>query len=133
MVLVDTGYLIALFTEADELHERATQWACACADRLVVTEYVLIEVTNHFSQPQNRNRASAVRDWVTTDPMCEFVPASPLLSEAGWKLFLARNDKYWSLTDCISFDLMNQRGMSDALAQSDDADTVGFHGRLPES
>jgi predicted nucleic acid-binding protein len=46
---------------------------------------------------------------------CDLVPASPPLFEAGLQLHAGRTDKEWSLTDCISFVVMQRRGISRAL------------------
>lgn len=126
MVLIDTGYLIALGTEADELHERAIAWSEEINDRLLVTEYVLLEFANACHWPQNRARAVATKEWVDSDPNCEVVPASPALFEAGWKLYGSRPDKHWSLTDCISFVVMSERGLADALAYDSHFEQAGF-------
>jgi uncharacterized protein len=130
MVLVDTGYLIALFTEADVLHKRAIAWSEALEDRLLFTEYVLIEVANHFHGPQSRDKARAIREWILSDPMCQFVPANSAVSDAGWNLFVSRPDKYWSLTDCISFAVMSERGVTDALAYDIHFEQAGFKALL---
>ena len=45
----------------------------------------------------------------------EVIPASTELQDRGAKLFADRPDKEWSLTDCISFVVMSDRRMQDAL------------------
>src|SRR5208282_5143253 len=40
--------------------------------------------------------------------------------------FSARPDKEWSLTDCISFVVMNERGMTDALTSDHHFEQAGF-------
>jgi hypothetical protein len=47
--------------------------------------------------------------------------------ELGWKLFRNRLDKAWSLTDCISFEVMRGRGLSEALAADAHFRQAGFH------
>lgn len=46
--------------------------------------------------------------------------------QAGFDLFAARPDKAWSLTDCISFGVMRERGLSDALTADHHFEQAGF-------
>ncbi len=49
MILLDTGYLIALFDVRDALHARAVAWAKVVEEPVLVTEYVAWECVNYFS------------------------------------------------------------------------------------
>jgi predicted nucleic acid-binding protein len=129
MTLIDTGYFIALFSPTDSLHSRAVAWSSALRGPLLVTEYVLVETMNYFSRPPDRARAASVMQWVVSGA-CSFVAASPNLLEAGWKLFEQRTDKGWSLTDCISFEVMRTRGLTDALAYDEHFEQAGFRALL---
>lgn len=44
----------------------------------------------------------------------------------GIELYRARKDKNWSLTDCISFTVMNERGITDALTGDHHFEQAGF-------
>jgi predicted nucleic acid-binding protein len=46
--------------------------------------------------------------------------------QAGFGLFAARPDKAWSLTDCISFAVMRERGLSEALTGDHHFEQAGF-------
>ena len=45
-------------------------------------------------------------------------------------MFADRPDKQWSLTDCISFVVMEDRGMQDALSADRDFEEAGFRALL---
>jgi predicted nucleic acid-binding protein len=126
VILVDTGFLIALLSPRDELHKRATAWSAAANDPLLLTEYVLWEAVNHFSSPADRERAAVLMEWAESGEGCEFLRASPALLAAGWQLFRSRPDKAWSLTDCISFAIMSGREISKALAYDEHFAQAGF-------
>jgi uncharacterized protein len=130
MILLDTGYFIALFTPDDDLHARAAAWSLHLAEPLLVTEYILLECVNCFSRPQDRPSAHALIEHVRSDGVCEVVPASQELFEAGLRLHRDRPDKEWSLTDCISFELMAERGMNQALAYDHHFEQAGFEALL---
>ena len=47
-----------------------------------------------------------------------------------WRLFDARRDKSWSLTDCISFEMMKEHGLSEALTNDHHFEQAGFKALL---
>lgn len=130
MIFLDTGYLLALFHQEDSLHLRALAWSEAITERPVTTEYVLIESVNAFSKPPHRPAANALARFVCLGIEIEFLPASHELLMAGLALHRSRPDKEWSLTDCISFHVMETRGMSRALAHDRHFEQAGFEALL---
>jgi predicted nucleic acid-binding protein len=50
----------------------------------------------------------------------------PTRYQAGFDLFASRPDKNWSLTDCISFAVMSERGITEALTQDQHFVQAGF-------
>jgi predicted nucleic acid-binding protein len=130
MILLDTGYFVALFTPDDHLHDRATAWSLQLPEPLLVIEYVLWECVNTFSKPKDRASAHALIDHVASDPNCELIHASPEIFAAGLQLHRARPDKEWSLTDCISFHVMRERGVTHALAYDVHFEQAGFEALL---
>jgi uncharacterized protein len=130
MILVDSGFLLALAQPTDALHARAAAWAHFVSGPLLVTEYVLCEVINNLSRTADRERAHRIAQAVFADPEYEFIHASPELLDAGLRLHRARRDKEWSLTDCISFHLMSDRGITRALAYDHHFEQAGFEALL---
>lgn len=130
MIFVDTGYLIGLFDQHDSLFERARAWGRILDSRLLITEYVLVEVVNHFSRAAVRDRARAILTSVRHDKGYEYIPASPALLDAGVKLFITRSDKSWSLTDCTPIHVMQQHGIQKALAYDEHFVQAGFDALL---
>jgi len=126
MILIDTGYLIAMLRPADDLHPRALAWSQALRDRFMVTEHVLWETINDLSAPLERPAAHRMLAEVKADPSCQIVYASPELFEAGLRLHRQRPDKAWSLTDCISFHIMSEHRITRALAYDQHYQQAGF-------
>ena len=60
------------------------------------------------------------------DPLFEVVGYLPGVYQAGFDLYSSRLDKAWSLTDCISFAVMTERGLSDALTADHHFEQAGF-------
>jgi predicted nucleic acid-binding protein len=71
-------------------------------------------------------------DWneFTIIPRIEVVPHSVELSADAIRLFTARSDKDWSLTDCLSFLVMERKGIRDALTADNHFEQAGFRAIL---
>jgi uncharacterized protein len=126
MIFLDTGFLLALFDPADELHTQAMSWSVNFGESCLVTEYVLWECVNAFSHPADRRIAHLLVDYLPSEPGYEIVSAAPGLFAAGMRLHRERPDKAWSLTDCISFHVMGERGIQRALAYDEHFEQAGF-------
>ena len=127
MIFVDTGYLLALAMPGDSLHRRAVRWAKAVSEPCLLTEYVLWESINALSAPRDRAKGHLILSQIEGAPrFFELVYASRDLFLAGMALHRGRPDKAWSLTDCISFHLMGQRGIRWALAFYQHFEQAGF-------
>ena len=129
-VLIDTGYLIALASPDDALHEPAKRWR-RLIGRVralqIVTEYVLHETLNGLRGTRaKRTVGRRLVAELTDDPTCEVIAASGDLFDAGLGLFADRPDKQWSFTDCVSFRVMEQRGLTAALAHDRHFEQAGF-------
>ncbi|MFM6025600.1 MAG: type II toxin-antitoxin system VapC family toxin, partial [Dolichospermum sp.] len=65
-----------------------------------------------------------------TDPSVEVVLLSNSLYKLAFNLFKQREDKEWGLVDCISFIVMQDRGISDALTTDIHFQQAGFRALL---
>jgi len=130
MIFLDTGYFVALLDPRDELHALALAWSVALNEPAILTEFILLETTNLFSHPAERPRVHALIDQLHTMAEYEIVPADSILFRAGLSLHRQRGDKWWSLTDCISFVVMQQRGIARALSYDKHFEQAGFQALL---
>jgi predicted nucleic acid-binding protein len=126
-VFADTAYYLALLSPDDELHAEAMRLTPDIHGGVVTTAWVLTELVDAMSCPPNRRLVvDFVRDWYD-DPRVTLVPPSQRLLEAGLNLFERRADKEWSLTDGISFVVMEEQGLRDALTADHHFEQAGFH------
>jgi predicted nucleic acid-binding protein len=125
-VFADTSFYLAIVNPSDVEHETARAWSQSYRGRVVTTEYVLVETGNSLTRGRDREVFTALWNQVHEDPDTTIAPASPELLNEGFSLFAARLDKTWSLTDCISFTVMRQLGLTDALTADRHFEQAGF-------
>jgi predicted nucleic acid-binding protein len=128
-VFADAGYWIALFNPRDQLHTKAITVSNTLHGRLIVTsQMVLTEFLNHFaalSQPFRQRAVQVVRS-LQDDSDVDIVPQTEAQFTAALTLYAQRPDKEWGLTDCVSFLIMQERGITEALAHDDHFSQAGF-------
>jgi predicted nucleic acid-binding protein len=131
-VFADTTWWIALVVKQDQYHERAQHWSLQISGRITTTAAVLLETANALSRPTWRAAAVGLMDHLQQRADVSILPLSPDLWQRGWELYRSRSDKAWSLTDCVSFLVMEQAGLNDAPTADEHFRQAGFHAVLLE-
>jgi predicted nucleic acid-binding protein len=132
-VFLDTSFAIALSSITDQNHVRAVEFAHqleANKTRLVTTQAILLEIGNALSKQRYRIAAIQLLESLAADPHVEVVLLTKDLYTAAFNLFKQRKDKEWGLIDCISFIVMQNRGITDALTADTHFDQAGFRALL---
>ena len=125
-VFADTFYFLALLNKTDEAHENAGQYAADRSKRLVTTAWVLTELADGLAGTGGRSIFRELVAELEKDGNTQIIPANPALWQRGIDLYAARPDKEWSLTDCISFVVMGDMGITDALTADHHFEQAGF-------
>jgi uncharacterized protein len=129
-VFADTLFWLALVVKQDQYHPRAQQWSLRIGGRIVTTVPVLLETANALARPAWRAAGVALIDHLLQRSDVEVVPLSIDLWQRGWNLYRDRPDKGWSLTDCLSFLVMQDSGLADALTADEHFRQAGFRALL---
>ncbi len=134
-VFVDTFAWIAALYTGDNWHSRTV----ACFERLGVerrplltTSAIVLETLDGFAQQRLRHLAPVLRHILDNSPHLECVGVDTMLLRRGWLLYEERPDKKWSLTDCISFLVMRDRNLVEALTHDHHFEQAGFRALLRE-
>lgn len=125
-VFADTFYFLAILNPKDQAHAKAVHFSESHDASLTTTSWVLTELADGLSRSTQRRAFGRILADLANDPETILVPPSQSLFDEGVKLYNARSDKNWSLTDCISFVVMRQYGMSDALTADHHFEQAGF-------
>ena len=129
-VFADTVYFLALLNPADQLHRQARALSLQPPGPLLTTEFILTEVGDGLSRPENRPRFARLVQLLRSQADVEIVPASSDLFDRGCELHSQRSDKEWSLTDCTSFVVMKERDLADALSSDRHFEQAGYRALL---
>lgn len=126
----DTSYFEAIICTRDQHHLAAVEASRLPWRQIITTEFVLLELGATFSKPDDRADFLLIDRMVRTRADVLLIPASSELLQRGRDLFAARPDKAWSLTDCISFVVMQEQGLTDALTTDQHFTQAGFRALL---
>ncbi|MBV8488343.1 MAG: type II toxin-antitoxin system VapC family toxin [Planctomycetaceae bacterium] len=126
----DTFYYLALVNPADEAHQRTLTLSKKRRGRIITTAWVLTEVADALCGPANRTVFTRLIGTIRSDRQTEIAPPSSDLFNRGVDLYARRIDKSWSLTDCISFVVMADRGLIEALTADHHFEQAGFRALL---
>jgi predicted nucleic acid-binding protein len=130
VVFADTYYYLAWINPRDGAHAAARQFAAEYRGDVITTSGVLLEVGDALCRSANRDSFLAVLPEIQDDPSVTLVQIDEALLGRGIELFRARPDKDWSLTDCISFVVMTELGLTDALTGDHHFEQAGFRALL---
>ena len=129
LVFADTSLFVALSSPRDQYHSAANDFATRYRGQILTTDFVLIEVANHFSRAQDHPAFITLIDGLHRGRRI-IIPASRELFQHGVDLFMRRPDKDWSLTDCTSFVVMTDNDIKDVLTTDHHFEQAGFNNLL---
>jgi uncharacterized protein len=114
-VFCDTFFFLAAINRHDKCHEEALGWSNAYDGPLLTRVWVITEVADALASLENRRMFKLFHQTLAGDKRIRIITADQSLWERGLSLYFQRPDKEWSLTDCISFAVMKDEGLADAL------------------
>jgi uncharacterized protein len=95
---------------------------------IITTNYILTELVALLTSPLRIPRPQIVAfiNGLKMSSYIEIVHVSPTLDVQAWQLLTQRQDKTWSLVDCSSFVIMQERGIIEALTTDHHFEQAGF-------
>jgi predicted nucleic acid-binding protein len=125
-------FVVALVNPRDQYHQRATE----LADRfehspLLTTDAVLLEIGNALARNFKQQAVEIVEHFFDSEEV-EIVRLTPQLFEQAFELFKAYEDKAWGLIDCVSFVVMQEAGVSQALTFDQHFKQAGFQALMAD-
>ena len=126
---LDTSFVIALELK-DERHHQAVisywQSMARSSTQLVTTSYVFDEIVTFFNSRGRHDKAIEVGERLLRSKAIKLIQVDEDLFLKGWQYFQQHQDKSYSLTDCISFLVMQQLKLGVALTLDRHFSQAGF-------
>ncbi len=129
-VFSDAFFYIAVLNRHDAAHARAMEIVARGVDEIVTTAAVLLEVADAMSAPIWRGVCAEFLEDIAGQNGVDIHPLSEDLWKRGFDLYRSRADKEWSLTDCISFVVMADEKLTNALTGDRHFEQAGFKAML---
>ena len=126
---IDTGFAIALVSPRDRFHavaQRLSDQIERNGVRLTTSQAVILEIGAALSKTAFRPAAVRLIDALRSDPSVDVVPLNESRLLRAFEVFRDRADKEWSLADCISFDVMREYQITEALTTDAHFAQAGF-------
>ena len=124
-VFADTFFHLALLREDDPAHARAMA-NVMLNQPIVTTEFVLLELGNACARAADHADFLALVAGMRASPRVRIIPLDSRLLNRGLERMATRPDKDWSLTDCISFLVMEDEDIKEALTADRHFEQAGF-------
>lgn len=130
---LDTVFVQALLNRRDQYHAKAKKLMTRVrrASEIWVTEAVLVEIGNALASINRKGASDFIRSCYKTTNIKVVMVETSLLKRA-LELYDNRPDKEWGLTDCISFVVMQDYGLTEALTTDGHFKQAGFKTLLIE-
>ena len=135
LALLDTSFVLALENRDDPYHERAKSLAIDFDhERAVFLLHwgILLEIGDGYARVDRREKGFRLLNKIRNEDGFRIVPLTEVLLQNAITLYGERSDKNWGLTDCISFVLMRQEGVAEALTADIHYRQAGFRALLLE-
>jgi predicted nucleic acid-binding protein len=96
--------------------------------KIITTSYIITELVALLASPLRipRPKAIAFIQSLKTSPYLEVIYISQEIDTKAWELLMQRQDKEWSLVDCSSFIIMQERKISESLTSDHHFEQAGF-------
>lgn len=119
-LFVDTSGWIEIFGKNEPLHDKATKifaQALKARRRIITTNYIINEYLGTDGKRCHLSREDLLNtvDRIIHSPDIEVVHIGEKSHSIAILFLRKRLDKQWSLVDATSFNLMNERGIREAL------------------
>jgi predicted nucleic acid-binding protein len=118
-LFLDTSYLIAVENADDQYHKTASKhWRDLLKSpprALVTTTFVLAEVVTLLNNRRLHSKAVELGNNLLSSRVFNIVHVDEELFYEAWGYFQKHKDKRYSLTDCVSFVLMQKLEIREAL------------------
>lgn len=130
-LFLDTIFIQAILNPRDQYHTPAMRLLPRVknAQEVWTTEAIFMEVGNALSAYNPHKVSAFIKQCYLTDNI-SIINITPQLFQEGLNLYESRQDKTWGLVDCLSFIVMEQQNLIDAVTSDIHFIQAGFSALL---
>lgn len=130
-LFLDTVFIQAILNPRDQYHNPALELLPRVknAREVWITEAIFMEVGNALSTYNHRKVSAFIQQCYQTNNI-SIVNITPQLFQQGLNLYESRQDQTWGLVDCLSFIVMENNKLIDALTSDIHFIQAGFRALL---
>ena len=135
-VLFDTSFIVALENRDDPSHERARNLdrELLAGDATLLLHWgILLEIGDGYARLGRRPKGIELLKRFHQEQGYQIVSITDALLAAAIALYSERIDKDWGMTDCLSFVIMQQQGVTEPLTADRHFVQAGFEALLLSS
>lgn len=127
-LLLDTVFIEALLNKRDQYHQIALNLlpTVRSAREVWITEAILTEVGNALSSVDRKAADQFIQQCYRISNI-KVVTVDASLFQKALTLYRSRSDRTWGLTDCISFVVMAEQELRDAMTADRHFIQAGYH------
>jgi predicted nucleic acid-binding protein len=128
-VFLDNAFVLALASPTDYYHRKAKELSRQIKKEgvfLVTTRAILIEIGDAMAGQRRRRAGIIMLEALEADQTLEIIQNSEELYRRAFELYQDRPDKEWGMTDCISFVVMDDEQVTEALTTDIHFQQAGF-------
>ncbi len=125
-VFIDTSFVIALINKNDLYHDKAIELSIKYEDYpLITTDVVLLEIGNAMAKKFKQEAIKIIETFQDSDAV-RIVEFNFTLFEKAFEMYKKYNDKTWGIVDCLSFIVMQENNVVNALTSDKHFKQAGF-------
>lgn len=129
-IFLDSSYVIALVNHKDQHHEQAMEMARVLGENsLVTTDAILLKIGNGLARNFKAEAIGVIEEFLSSGEV-QIISVDTRLFQKGFDLYKSFQDKAWGLIDCISFVVMGEHGIADAMTTDRHFEQAGFNALL---
>ena len=126
LTFLDTGAIYSLADPRDLDHAAVRAVYNDPERTFILHELILVEAFSLLTKRLHKQAAFRTVGAFRLSARVEKTPLTPDLLEAGWERCRRFADKEWDWIDCVSFELMEHRGVREALSLDRHFAQAGF-------
>jgi uncharacterized protein len=131
--LIDTGFVTSLVNKRDEYHEKANELVEIYESApLLITDAELLEIGNSLARSYKSQAVEIFEEFFVSEEV-EIVRLDETLFGKAFELYKTHADKTWGLVDCVSFVVMREHNITDALTCDKHYIQAGFRALMLDS